>query len=174
MQFLNTSNSRCKWGKNPLNFGLIALFSECLHMKIILIFPKVPRSPTPTSHHFNFVKWSSEYLAKDLVSERKTVLSQSGKRTVRNFWMGSFALLKRPFYKLDMTRGQGQWPRVTGTTEWNQCALPLEKSVHLLFWPQYPSIFKLWTSSYHETISLMLSLPLTMGFQEWYLCCNAR
>ena len=31
--------------------------------------------------------------------------------------------------KLDMTRGQGQWPRVTGRTGQNQCAPLLEKSV---------------------------------------------
>ncbi len=38
-------------------------------------------------------------------------------------------LLSRPFDKIDMTLGQGQWPRVTGRTGVNQCALLLEKSV---------------------------------------------
>ncbi len=33
------------------------------------------------------------------------------------------------FDKIDMTLGEGQWPRVTGRTGWNQCALLLEKSV---------------------------------------------
>ncbi len=31
--------------------------------------------------------------------------------------------------KIDMTLGQGQWPRVTGRTGQIQCALLLEKSV---------------------------------------------
>ncbi len=39
------------------------------------------------------------------------------------------ALLARPFDKLGMTRGRGQWPGVTRRTGQNQCALLLEKSV---------------------------------------------
>ncbi len=38
-------------------------------------------------------------------------------------------LLSRPFDKIDMTLGQVQWPRVTGRTWVNQCALLLEKSI---------------------------------------------
>ncbi len=38
-------------------------------------------------------------------------------------------LLSMPFDKINMTLGQGQWPRVTGRTGRNQCALLLEKSV---------------------------------------------
>ncbi len=48
----------------------------------------------------------------------------------REFLNGVFCiLLSRPFDKIDMTIGQGQWPRVTGRTRVNQCALLLEKSV---------------------------------------------
>ncbi len=44
-------------------------------------------------------------------------------------------LLQRPFDKLGMTRGQGQWPRVTGITGWNQCALLFQESVgDILHW----------------------------------------
>ena len=50
------------------------------------LFSEVPRSPTPTSGHFD---------------------------------------------KIDMTLGQGQWPRVTDRTWVNQCALLLEKSVNM-------------------------------------------
>ena len=38
-------------------------------------------------------------------------------------------LLSRPFDKIKMILGQGQWPRVTGRPRVNQCAFLLEKSV---------------------------------------------
>ncbi len=46
--------------------------------------------------------------------------------------LGSFWFCQ--FDKIDMTLGQGQWPRVTGRTGVNQCALLLERSVYHSPW----------------------------------------
>ncbi len=52
----------------------------------------------------------------------------------REFLNGVFCiLLSRPFDKINMTLGQGQWPRVTRRTGVNQCALLMEKSVDIRF-----------------------------------------
>ncbi len=42
------------------------------------------------------------------------------------FWHGVFCkLLSKPFDKIKMTRGQGQWPRDLGKLGWFSCALLL-------------------------------------------------
>ena len=47
------------------------------------------------------------------------------------FWHGVFCkFLSRPFDKIKMTRGRGQWPRDFRKLGWFSCALLLEKSVH--------------------------------------------
>ena len=43
-----------------------------------------------------------------------------------------FVKLSRPFDKIKMTRGQGQWPRDLIKLGWFSCALFLEKSVDIL------------------------------------------
>ncbi len=56
----------------------------------------------------------------------------------KEFSNGVFCMfLPRPFDKLDMTPGQSQWPWVTRRTEWNQCALLLEKSVSMVMSGDY-------------------------------------
>ncbi len=58
-----------------------------------------------------------------------------------------------------MTLGQGQWPRVTGRTGRNQCALLLEKSVHgprsLRAWmiSEWLAVIKALTHTIRETCS---------------------
>ncbi len=54
----------------------------------------------------------------------KTVLQENCKEFLNG--------VPRPFDKLDMIWGWGQWPGVTGITGWNQCALLVEKSVDAL------------------------------------------
>ena len=51
-------------------------------------------------------------------------------QNLKEFSNGVFCiLLSRPFDKLGMTQGRGQWSRVTRRTGRNQCALHLEKSL---------------------------------------------
>ncbi len=74
-------------------------------------------------------------------------------------------LLSKPFDKIDMTLGQGQWPRVTGRTWVNQCALLLEKSVHQGY--RFGTFF-LWVYPF----TLNRSYP--NAYTNWFVCCTVE
>ncbi len=93
--------------------------------------------------------------------------------------------LERPFDKIDMTLGQGQWPRLTGRTRVNQCALLLEKSVHTIkgYLNIFPHpfllalkwklllnvIFHIISNSCRLIVQLGIHVPLSIGFNVSFL-----
>ncbi len=72
--------------------------------------------------------------------------------------------LPRPFDKPYMTRGQGQWPRFTRKTGWNQCALLLEKSV----FKWYPSSLNFNRADHLCMIYIYAVVVLMSLLQYWF------
>ncbi len=64
-----------------------------------------------------------------LFSERSAHENHPNFLRTLGHWPRPRVILILSIDKIDMTLGQGQWPRVTGRTTVNQCALLLEKSV---------------------------------------------
>ena len=95
-------------------------------------------------------------------------------QNLKEFSNGVFCiLLPRPFDKLDMTMGQGQWPRVTWRTGWNQCALLSEKGVdgtldtlsqriNYSTWKSNLNPYSTWNSNLNLVFNLD-STPISMG-----------